>query len=55
MCFALLLPVADALFFRFNRGRWLMNVLTSLLFAVISYLVFTQVLGVNLARGILPF
>lgn len=39
----------------FNRGRWLMNVLTSVLFAVISYLVFTQVLGVNLARGIILF
>ncbi len=39
----------------FNRGRRLMNVLTSVLFAVISYLVFTQVLGVNLARGIIPF
>lgn len=39
----------------FNRGRMLMNVLTSVLFAVISYLVFTQVLGVNLARGIVPF
>ncbi len=39
----------------FNRGRWLMNVLTSVLFAVISYLAFAKLLGVNLARGILPF
>lgn len=39
----------------FNRGRWLMNVLTSVLFAVISYLAFTKLLGVNLAPGILPF
>jgi putative tricarboxylic transport membrane protein len=39
----------------FNRGRWLMNVLTCVLFATISYFVFTKVLGVNLARGILPF
>lgn len=39
----------------FNRGRWLMNVLTSVLFAAISYLVFTKLLDVNLARGILPF
>jgi len=39
----------------FNRGRWLMNTLTSLLFAVLSYLAFTKLLDVNLARGILPF
>lgn len=39
----------------FNRDRWLMNVLTSVLFVVISYFVFTKLLGVNLARGILPF
>lgn len=39
----------------FNRGRWLMNVLTSVLFAAISYLMFTKVLGVNLPPGILPF
>jgi putative tricarboxylic transport membrane protein len=39
----------------FNRGRWLMNVLTCVLFTTISYFVFTKVLGVNLARGILPF
>lgn len=39
----------------FNRGRWLMNGLTSLLFVIISYFMFTQVLGVSLTRGILPF
>lgn len=39
----------------FNRGRWLMNVLTSVLFTVISYFAFTKLLGVNLARGIIPF
>ncbi len=39
----------------FNRGRWLMNVLTSVLFAVISYFSFTMILGVTLARGIIPF
>lgn len=39
----------------FNRKRWLMNVLTSVLFAVISYFMFTKLLGVNLPPGILPF
>ena len=39
----------------FNRGKWISNVSTSILFPVISYLLFTKALGVNLARGILPF
>lgn len=39
----------------FNRGRWLMNVLTSVLFAAISYFMFTKLLGVNLPPGVLPF
>lgn len=39
----------------FNRGRWLANVLTPVLFCAGSYLLFTRVLGVNLARGVLPF
>jgi putative tricarboxylic transport membrane protein len=39
----------------FNRGRRLMNVLTSTLFALGSYLMFTKLLGVNLPPGILPF
>jgi putative tricarboxylic transport membrane protein len=41
--------------FYFNRGRRLMNVLTSTLFALLSYLMFTKLLGVNLPPGILPF
>ncbi len=39
----------------FNRGRWVMNVLTSVLFSAGSYFAFTVLLGVSLARGILPF
>lgn len=39
----------------FNRGRHLMNGLTCVLFVAISYFAFTKLLGVNLARGILPF
>ena len=39
----------------FHGGKWVMNVTTSILFALGSYLMFTKVLGVNLARGILPF
>ena len=38
----------------FHPRRWLTNGLTSVGFCVGSYLMF-QVLGVNLARGILPF
>ncbi|MEY4600266.1 MAG: small permease component of tripartite tricarboxylate transporter [Pseudomonadota bacterium] len=44
-----------ALTVAFNRKRWLMNMLTSVLFAVISYFMFTKLLGVNLPPGILPF
>lgn len=39
----------------FNRGRHLMNGLTCVLFVFISYAAFTRLLGVNLARGIIPF
>lgn len=39
----------------FNKGRWLMNAVTSVAFAIGSYLLFTKGFGVNLARGILPF
>ena len=39
----------------FNKGKRTMNVLTAVLFCVLSYLLFTKLLGVNLARGILPF
>ncbi|HEX2830201.1 MAG TPA: tripartite tricarboxylate transporter TctB family protein [Burkholderiales bacterium] len=38
----------------FNKKRPLMNVLTAVLFCAGSYLLFTKVLGVNLAPGILP-
>ena len=38
----------------FNRGRWIANVGTAVLFCVGSYWAF-KVLGVNLAQGILPF
>ncbi len=44
-----------AMTFYFNRGRWVMNVSTSLLFSIGSYFSFTKLLGVTLARGILPF
>ena len=39
----------------FNRGKWVANVLTSILFSLGSYLMFTKLLGVTLAPGILPF
>jgi putative tricarboxylic transport membrane protein len=39
----------------FNRGKWLTNALTSILFSIISYLLFAQLLGVRLPRGLLPF
>ena len=39
----------------FNRGKRMANVLTSVLFPIISYLMFTKLLGVNLPPGILPF
>ena len=38
----------------FNRGKWAVNVLTSVLFCALSYLMFVK-LDVNLAKGILPF
>lgn len=38
----------------FNKRRPVMNITTSVLFALGSYLMFTKVLGVTLARGILP-
>jgi putative tricarboxylic transport membrane protein len=43
-----------ALFSYFNKKRRTMNLLTAILFAVISYFAFTQLLGVNLPRGIIP-
>jgi len=39
----------------FNRGRWVMNVTTCVLFALVSYIMFTKMLGVSLAKGIFPF
>ncbi|MBX9773738.1 MAG: tripartite tricarboxylate transporter TctB family protein [Xanthobacteraceae bacterium] len=38
----------------FNRGSTVANALVSLLLPISCYLVFTRVLGVELARGILP-
>jgi putative tricarboxylic transport membrane protein len=39
----------------FNKGKWLTNVLTSVLYSFASYYMFTTLLGVNLPRGIAPF
>ena len=39
----------------FNPGKWIANVLTSVLFCVGSYVMFSKLLGVTLAVGILPF
>jgi putative tricarboxylic transport membrane protein len=39
----------------FNRGKWITNVVTSILFPVCAYFLFTKALGVSLARGFLPF
>jgi putative tricarboxylic transport membrane protein len=38
----------------FNRGKWVANVITSVLFAGLSYFMFVK-LDVNLPKGILPF
>ena len=39
----------------FNAGKWLANVLTSVLFAVGSYVLFVKILGVTLPVGVLGF
>lgn len=39
----------------FHRGKWTSNIVTSVLFSVISFWVFTKLLSVSLPRGILPF
>ena len=40
----------------FNRkSRWMVNVLTAVIYGVSSYFIFTKALGVNLPRGLLPF
>lgn len=44
-----------ALMAYFNRDRWVMNVSTAVLFSTGSYFAFTKLLGVTLARGIVPF
>ncbi|MBM3344073.1 MAG: tripartite tricarboxylate transporter TctB family protein [Betaproteobacteria bacterium] len=38
-----------------KKGRWLVNSLTAVIYGVGSYYAFTQLLGVNLPAGILPF
>lgn len=43
-----------ALMARFNRGKWIANVVTSVLFAGLSYWMFVA-LDVRLPTGILPF
>jgi putative tricarboxylic transport membrane protein len=44
-----------ALMATFNRGKWRANVLTSVLFALGSYILFVRILGVTLPKGIPPF
>ncbi len=39
----------------FNPGKWTANILTSALFCIGSYLMFTKLLGVTLPQGVLPF
>jgi putative tricarboxylic transport membrane protein len=39
----------------FNRGRWLTNILVSVGFAIIAYIVFAKFLRVPLPPGILTF
>lgn len=39
----------------FHRGKWVSNIVTSVIFSFGSYWLFTHALGVTLARGILPF
>ncbi len=39
----------------FNRGKWLANVLTTVLWAVGSYVLFVKILGVSLPAGLLKF
>ena len=39
----------------FNRGKWLANVLTTVLWAAGSYVLFVKILGVSLPAGLLGF
>jgi putative tricarboxylic transport membrane protein len=38
-----------------KKGIWMTNLLTSVIYGIGSYYAFTQLLGVNLPRGVLPF
>jgi putative tricarboxylic transport membrane protein len=38
----------------FNRGKWLVNILTAVLFSALIYFMFVK-LDVSLPKGILPF
>ena len=44
-----------ALTITFNRGKWVANILTSILFTIGSYVLFAKVLGVVLPAGLLSF
>ncbi|MBI4195698.1 MAG: tripartite tricarboxylate transporter TctB family protein [Betaproteobacteria bacterium] len=44
-----------ALMAYFNRGKWIANVTTAVLFAVGSYGMFNYLLGVSLPKGFLPY
>lgn len=44
-----------ALMAYFHPRKWTANILTSVLFCSVSYYMFNHMLGVSLARGILPF
>jgi putative tricarboxylic transport membrane protein len=39
----------------FNRGRWLMNAAVCLGFPLGVYFAFSEILGISLPRGVLPF
>jgi putative tricarboxylic transport membrane protein len=39
----------------FHRGKWITNIVTSVLYGVLSYVLFSTALGVSLPRGVLPF
>ncbi len=44
-----------ALMAYFHPGRWITNILTSVLFCVGTYVMFSYMLGVSLTKGILPY
>ncbi|MDO8597115.1 MAG: tripartite tricarboxylate transporter TctB family protein, partial [Sulfuricaulis sp.] len=44
-----------ALMAYFHPGKWTSNLLTSVLFCIGSYLMFSKLLGVSLPQGVLPF